>query len=171
MYGDAVFGGPPGNHGPHRYRYLLWRCWEPEREQLTFVLCNPSTAGGLRNGALDSDPTVDRLLEITIHAGAGGFVLVNLMAHVEPDLSNERGTGLEGADNGNSLELALGLSNRLIVGWGARSRLKVHREAIVERLGHRECWCVGVNEVSRTPMHPLQRGPKRLELERCEVLL
>ena len=51
MYGDAVFGGPAGNHGPHRFRYLLWRCWEPEQEQLTFLLCNPSRAGGLVDGA------------------------------------------------------------------------------------------------------------------------
>ena len=73
MYGDAVFGGPAGGHGPHRYRYLLWRCWETDADQLTFVLCNPSTAGGWEDGAFRSDPTVDRLIEIATRAGAGGF--------------------------------------------------------------------------------------------------
>ena len=69
MYGDAVFGGagrPPWS--THRFRYLLWRCWEPEQEQLTFILCNPSRAGGLADGALRSDPTVDRLIDITLRA-------------------------------------------------------------------------------------------------------
>src|ERR1700677_3028168 len=77
MYGDAVFVGPAGRHGPRRYRYLLWRCWEPDADQLTFVLCNPSTAGGWEGGALRSDPTVDRLIEIAARAGAGGSARAN----------------------------------------------------------------------------------------------
>jgi hypothetical protein len=170
MYGDAVFGGPAGNHGPQRFRYLLWRCWEPDQEQLTFILCNPSRAGGLADGALPSDPTVDRLIDITLHNAAGGFVLVNLIADVEPKLSGVHDAALEGPDNKSSLEWALGLSNRLVVGWGARPQLKSPRESVIQRIGDRECWCVGINQVSGTPRHPLQRGPKTLGLEPCTTL-
>jgi hypothetical protein len=170
MYGDAVFGGPAGNHGPHRFRYLLWRCWEPEQEQLTFILCNPSRAGGLADGGLPSDPTVDRLIDITLHNAAGGFVLVNLIADVEPKLLGGCDTALEGPDNKSSLEWVLGLSNRLVVGWGARPQLKSHRESVIQQIGDRERWCVGINQVSGTPKHPLQRGPKTLGLEQCRTL-
>jgi len=164
MYGDAVFGGPAGGHGPHRYRYLLWRCWEPDADQLTFVLCNPSTAGGWEGGALRSDPTVDRLIEIAAQAGAGGFALVNLVAHVEPDLAHPPGGDLEGPDNRAHLERVLALDNRVVVGWGARPRLESQRRSVAGLLGDRPCWCLGVNRISRTPMHPLPRGPKRLDL-------
>jgi hypothetical protein len=170
MYGDAVFGGPAGNHGPHRFRYLLWRCWEPEQEQLTFILCNPSRAGGLTDGVLPSDPTVDRLIDIALHNAVGGFVLVNLIADVEPKLTGGCDAALEGPDNKSSLEWALGLSNRLVVGWGARPQLKSHRESVIQRIGDRERWCVGINQVSGTPKHPLQRGPKTLGLEPCRAL-
>jgi hypothetical protein len=170
MYGDATFGGPAGRHGRHRFRYLLWRCWEPEQDQLTFILCNPSRAGGLADGALPSDPTVDRLIDITLHNAAGGFVLVNLIADVEPKLSTRPGVILEGPDNKSSLEWALGLSNRLVVGWGARPQLKSHRQSVIQRIGDRERWCLGINQVSGTPKHPLQRGPKTLSLERCQML-
>ncbi len=164
MYGDAVFGGPAGSYGPHRYRYLLWRCWEPDADQLTFVLCNPSTAGGWEGGTLRSDPTVDRLIEIAGRADAGGFALVNLVAQVAPDLAHRPGGDLEGPDNRTHLESVLSLTNRVVVGWGARPRLESQRRSVADLLGDRPCWCLGVNRISRTPMHPLPRGPKRLDL-------
>lgn len=166
MYGDATFAGPPGNHGAQRYRYLLWRSWEPRDEQLTFILCNPSHAGGLKHGRLTSDSTVDRLVEIAQARGAGGFTLVNLVAHIEPDLAKAGRIGLEGPDNRRYLEFALGLAGTLVVGWGARPQFRAQSRWLLERLGKRPLFCVGINPgPPRTPMHPLQRGPKRLRLE------
>jgi hypothetical protein len=165
MYGDAVFGGLPGAHGPHRYRYVLWRCWDPSAAQLTFVLCNPSTAGGLENGTLRSDPTVDRLIEIALRDGAGGFVLVNLVAWIDPALNSLDRADLDGDENERYLSRAIQLSHKLVVGWGSRPQLQARGECIIRASSDRVRWCVGMNNASKTPMHPLQRGPKRLGLE------
>ncbi len=170
MYGDAVFGGLPGDHGEHQYRYLLWRCWDPWADQLTFVLCNPSLAGGLENGILIPDPTVNRLVEIALHNGAGGFVLINLIAHVEPALHSAKGRDLEGPDNPSHIEDVLRLSNKLVVGWGANKTTRKYRQGLLISIEGRPRWCVSVNSASLTPMHPLQRAAKRLELGECSTI-
>ncbi len=163
MYGDAVFGGPPGPYGPHAFRYLLWRCWEPLATQLTFILCNPSTAGGLLpNGELETDDTVDRLVEVGEANQTGGFVLVNLVAYVETRLSRSRGVNMVNEVNKEYIDAVLRLSNDIVVGWGAQ--FKKERMAMMQTLTGRPVLCIGINDVSRTPMHPLPRGPKRLDL-------
>ena len=37
-----------------KYRYLLWRIWDENLPQVTFVMLNPSTAGA---GEEENDPT------------------------------------------------------------------------------------------------------------------
>jgi hypothetical protein len=161
MFGEAIFSTPN-----RQYRYLLWRCWEPSLPQLTFVLCNPSTAGGLVNGHLDNDDTVNRLVEIAIANGAGGFTLANVVAHIEPKSASLRSEGLEGPENQVHLRAALRLSNKVVVGWGCSQLIRSRATRLLRSVAGQELWCVGTNSVSRTPMHPLQRGPKRTQLVR-----
>lgn len=159
MYGAAVFSGPD-----QRYRYLLWRCWDIDAHQLSFVLCNPSTAGGLVGGRLENDRTVYRLIDISVEDGAGGFVLVNLVGHVEPKSGRLRHEGIEGQDNADHLRDVLALPNKVVIGWGAQPLLRGLSRSLLSVLADRQLWCVGTNKVSGTPMHPLQRGPRPTRL-------
>ena len=137
MYGDATFSDDD------RYRYLLWRCWEPEQDQLTFVLCNPSVAGRLVNGQLRDDNTVNRLVDIALAQGSGGFVLVNLVAHVEPKSSRLRAEGLEGPENLAHLNSALRLQNKVVIGWGATDLVGTRDAGSSERSGNGNCGASG----------------------------
>ena len=157
--GGAVFGGPDA-----RYRYRLWRRWDGDKPLLGFVLCNPSRAGGLVDGKLQSDPTVDRLIDIADMDGAGGFLLVNLLAHVEPKSGRLRGENLDGPENQEHLDAIVESGYKVVVGWGASKLLRDRSRRLLDALHDRRLWCVGVNARSVTPMHPLQRGPKLLKL-------
>ncbi len=58
-----------------RFRYQLWRTWNPEGPRIGFVGLNPSTAD-----ATTDDPTLRRLMGFAKQWGFGGLVLVNLYA-------------------------------------------------------------------------------------------
>jgi hypothetical protein len=160
MYGDACFDSDDPNH-----RYLLWRCWDPELHHIQFVLCNPSKAGRLIDKKLVTDDTVDRLIDIAIEDGAGGFDLVNLASVVQPDSALLRSKGLMKEANQSFLDQVHFRNNKLVVGWGSKKLLKRYYEPFLERAAGKDLWCVGTNPESGTPMHPRPRGPIRLKLE------
>lgn len=62
-----------------RYRYVLWRTWDPSRPVMLVVMLNPSDASESEE---DSDPTVDGLIRKASHLGFGGIRIVNLFAWV-----------------------------------------------------------------------------------------
>ena len=78
------FALPPGVRGAahfspdHRFRYWLGRRWDDSLPQFTYVLLNPSAAGGDRD-----DPTSRKLRSLTVANGGGGYALVNLFALVD----------------------------------------------------------------------------------------
>jgi len=78
------FSFPPGVRGDacfspdHRFRYWLERRWDDSLPQFTYVLLNPSAAGGDRD-----DPTSRKLRSLTVANGGGGYALVNLFALVD----------------------------------------------------------------------------------------
>lgn len=57
------------------YRWRLWRVWDDARQQVCFVMLNPSTADGSKD-----DPTIRRCRGFARSWGYGGFVVVNLFA-------------------------------------------------------------------------------------------
>ena len=56
-----------------RYRYKLWRIWDPESAPVLFVMLNPSTADANRD-----DRTVSRCVAFAKRDGFGGFLVGNL---------------------------------------------------------------------------------------------
>lgn len=56
-----------------RYRYRLWREWEPALPTLAFLLLNPSTADERVN-----DPTIERCQRRAVTWGYGRLEIVNL---------------------------------------------------------------------------------------------
>ena len=60
-----------------KYRYLLWRCWNPELPKVLFIGLNPSTAN-----ATDNDATTRRIDSLSKQLGFGGFVLGNCFPYI-----------------------------------------------------------------------------------------
>lgn len=58
-----------------RYRYLLWRTWDPSIENTLFIMLNPSTAD-----ALLDDQTIRRCSYFARRQHSGGILVANLFA-------------------------------------------------------------------------------------------
>ncbi len=154
--GGAVFSSD------RNYRYWLQRDWDEQLPVLTYLLLNPSGAGGCAD-----DPTTRRLYRISVANGGGGYVLVNLFASIDTRqarLHLHTAVGESVGANDGWIARALELSPRIVVGWGSgngaapgvaeRQRAIVGRaRAVWPMLAGRELWCVGVNG-SGSPRHP-----------------
>ena len=58
-----------------RYRYSLWRVWNPDLPVCMFLMLNPSTADETTN-----DPTVERCQRRAVQMGYGGLHVGNIFA-------------------------------------------------------------------------------------------
>lgn len=59
-----------------RYRYTLWRQWDPHGPVINFIMLNPSTAD-----AMQDDPTVTRCIHYAQQWGFGALMVTNIFAY------------------------------------------------------------------------------------------
>ncbi|HEY8604688.1 DUF1643 domain-containing protein [Tsuneonella suprasediminis] len=112
-----------------RYRYLLWRIWEPSLPIWSFGMLNPSTADHLT-----LDATVTRCCTRAQNGGAGGLVVWNLFAWRETDpAAMKRATEPVGPENDRAIRVALENSALNIAAWGAHGT-HLGREAAVRQM-------------------------------------
>ena len=103
-----------------RYRYALWRVWNPELPLWTFGMLNPSTADHLK-----LDPTLTRCASRAAAGGAGGMVIWNLFAWRATDPADmKRAADPVGVRNDPIIGLLVSLANLNVAGWGARSAFR-----------------------------------------------
>lgn len=99
-----------------RYRYRLWREWNPDKATLAFLLLNPSTADESVN-----DPTIERCMRRAINWGYGRLEIVNLFPWRDTDPENmmaaEDPIGPKGKADGAILD-AIEASRITVCGWG-----------------------------------------------------
>jgi hypothetical protein len=157
VHGDARFSPD------HRYRYCLERRWDHALPQLTYVLLNPSAAGGDRD-----DITNRKLLGITVANGGGGYELVNLFALVDTrqeGLHYPAAVGETREANDEWIVKAVSGCDVLVLGWGdgncagvgaAVRKVGVRKRAQEVRLliKGRQPQCFKMN-ASGAPGHPL----------------
>jgi hypothetical protein len=108
---DAVFGGKQGE-----YRYELKRIWEINKEIVTYILLNPSTA----DKNID-DNTIGSCARLAEHNGFGGFTVVNLFAYraTKPkDLIGYKKDILTGKENDEYILDSVKKTNKIVLGWG-----------------------------------------------------
>lgn len=138
-----------------RYRYRLWRVWDPARPYLLFILLNPSVASGEV-----SDPTLDRCVARARQLGWGGVHIVNLFAWRSKDRSVL--STLEdpvGPENDEAIRIAAAGAGMVVCGWGADGALKNRDKAvrtILLEMGI-PCYALERNE-NGSPRHPLYVG-------------
>lgn len=146
--------------GCERYRYLLWRRWEPRASMkpLLFAMLNPSTAD-----ATEDDPTIRRCMGFARAWGFPGVLVVNAFAWRATDPRElEDAEDPIGPLNDTYLRSAAHEAGRVIVGWGSHKLLQKNRSeaararvyAVAEALGHDRLEALKINK-DGSPAHPL----------------
>lgn len=105
-----------------RYRYVLWRTWDPTLPRATYCMLNPSTAD-----AMLDDMTIKKCCTIAGNHGYGAIDVINLFAYraTQPDdlITASGGNGLNwlnitGPDNSLWWTDIIAGSSVFIAAWG-----------------------------------------------------
>jgi len=97
-----------------RYRYALWRVFDPARPIVNFIGCNPSTAD-----EFSDDMTIRRCLRFASDWGYGGLVMTNLFAFRSTYPSGLRTVDDPiGRQNDRWLAEAASISEVVVCCWG-----------------------------------------------------
>lgn len=141
------------------YRYLLRIPALDAGKEVLCVLCNPSTADGMRD-----DPTTRNLRKWARGAGVGTIVVVNLYAvrASRPEalrpLTRARAIGPR---NTHAIARAAATADEVIVGWGNPPKSRPREEFLrltadvlaLLHQRHAHVYCVGVTKYGH-PCHP-----------------
>ena len=99
-----------------KYRYSLWRIWEPSMEKVAFLMINPSTAN-----INEDDATTQRCIDFAKKFGYGGLYIINLYAYIDTKKENLRPLPLEvarGPENKANILSVLSKVSRVIYAYG-----------------------------------------------------
>lgn len=135
-----------------RFRYALWRFWQPSGDKLLFIGLNPSTANNIKD-----DPTIRRLIGFAKSWGFGGLFVGNLFSLVtaNPDVlwhssSPEQSNG----PNDIAIERMHELSTKVMVGWGNEGKNAGTRTGEILTLLRDPVYCIKTT-MAGEPCHPL----------------
>lgn len=142
-----------------RYRYTLWRTWDPDKPVCMFLMLNPSTAD-----AVDNDPTVERCQRRAQKLGYGGLVVCNVFAYrsTDPAVLYTEADPVGPGNDAAILEQARS-TGLVICGWGTHGALHGRGAAVLDMLRQ-----AGITphalRLNRdgSPQHPLYVGYAQL---------
>lgn len=138
-----------------KYRYDLWREWNPKQPTVLFVMLNPSTATETEN-----DPTVERCQRRAVAMGFGRIHVANIFAWRSTDpeqlyyVSNPVGW-----DNDQAIVKATLAAQLVICGWGQHGKHLNRGERVLELIRSTSAtpFALKIN-ADKTPAHPLYLG-------------
>ncbi len=150
LFADRASGATFSHCG--RYRYRLWRLWNPDKPAALFILLNPSTADETRN-----DPTVERCQRRAISLGYGGVRIANIFAlrSTDPRALYESSDPI-GPDNDTAILDAARDAGIIVCGWGVHGALFGRGNAVRDRIRRAglKAFFLGINQ-DGSPKHPL----------------
>lgn len=145
-----------------KYRYALWRCWNPDLPPLIAIGCNPSTAD-----AHVPDQTLNKWCGFSRVLNLGGVCIGNLWAYRSRDAKVLRKVDNANGDlNNEALAMMFALAKEERVGvlasWGAVAREngphyedQVCRLVVVAQGAGVPLYALKVAQDGATPFHPL----------------
>jgi len=134
-----------------KYRYALWRVWNPNKSLLLGIGLNPSKADSIID-----DPTITRLMRRSGYLGFGGFLMANLYAYVStvPRVLLEDGDHV-GELTDYYLQKLITLSERQLCCWGSFKPVINRAPQVYKMLSNP--YCLSINSDGQ-PKHPLYVG-------------
>lgn len=140
-----------------KYRYKLWRIWDPTKRVLAFCLLNPSTADETAN-----DPTVERCQRRAEMMGYGGLIVINVFAFRATDPCElYHAEDPIGPENNKYIFETAEEAGMVICGWGNHGNLMGRGKQILGdlQLAGKDPHVLKLNQ-DGTPAHPLYIGYK-----------
>lgn len=135
-----------------RYRYLLWRWWEPAKPWCMVIGLNPSTADETTD-----DPTIRRCIRFAEREGCGGLLMTNIYAlrSTDPKLLRISKSPI-GPKNDDYLMEAAKHASVVIAAWGADQMAGDRGREVADLLAGAgiDIGCLGKTK-SGAPKHPL----------------
>ncbi len=132
----------------NKYRYSLWRRWEPAAKQVMFIGLNPSTAD-----ETNDDPTIRRCVNFSRLWGFGGIMMVNAYAFRATDPKEMlRCLSPVGSLNDEHLKTCSDISSMVVAAWGVHCTNT--RAARIFGVLNRTIHCLGQTK-DGFPKHPL----------------
>lgn len=134
-----------------RYRYRLWRRWDPARPQIAFCMLNPSTADERAD-----DPTIRRCIGFARDWGYGGVEIVNIFAlrAADPRELRRAHDPIGRANDAHVIDVAQ-RSAAVVIAWGAHGALLARGAAALRLLSPRaRLLALGWTRAGE-PRHPL----------------
>lgn len=136
-----------------KYRYLLRRTWDHDKQRALFVMLNPSTAD-----AEVDDATIRSCIRLCKGYGYGGFEVVNLMAWraTDPKDLPTKPSDAMGPENPRVIEAAVHRCDVVICAWGAHPYARRFAGGVLDivRLYRPAAYCLGKTKAG-APKHPL----------------
>lgn len=130
-----------------KYRYRLWRRWNDNKDYLTWLLLNPSTA----DASID-DPTIRRCMNYAYHWKYGGIHVINLFALRATD-PRELKRARDPIGDVNDSIIQSYSNHDIIAGWGNHGSYLDRAKHVIELLNC-PIWCLKVTKGGH-PQHPL----------------
>jgi len=136
-----------------KYRYSLWRIWDPSKDKILFIALNPSTADENKD-----DATIRRITDFSDQWGFGGFYVCNLFAFraTKPvDMFQSVSPVSDPMDilaNDREMIHTAALCTKIVFCWGNEGAAD-QRCFVVQKM-FPEAWCFGTTH-SGQPKHPL----------------
>ena len=135
-----------------KYRYALRRTWDSNKQQVLFIMLNPSDADEEKD-----DRTIAKCIGFAKRWGYGGLTVGNLFALVsrEPKTLFVHPDPV-GPDNDIHLQRLAREYSAVVVAWGntaKRFHLFQERQSSVKHLLQGKIQCIDVND-DGTPSHP-----------------
>ena len=132
-----------------RYRYSLWRTWDPLGSKVMMIGLNPSTADARKD-----DPTIRRCIGFARSWGHGGLIMTNLFAFRATYPSElKQAPDPVGARNDEWIRRLARRADRMVAVWGNDGAWLDRAERIQRRFGPR-LQIIRLNQ-SGSPAHPL----------------
>jgi len=135
-----------------RWRYLLWRCWDPSRPVANFLMLNPSTADELK-----LDPSCTRARNYAERWGYGALIVTNIFGWRSTDPAALREVrDPVGRGNDAAILQAARKAKIVVCAWGNHG-LHLERAERVKHLLRRENIALNVLRMNGAgqPAHPL----------------
>lgn len=148
---DFLFAQKGAHFSPdRRYRYTLWRIWEPEWPKINWLMLNPSTAD-----ENVEDPTIAKCIRFSQKWGYGSIVITNIFAFraTDPEDMKKEADPI-GPNNDWYVWSSAKGAEKVICAWGNHGDHMKRANHIRYMLKDIPLHCLKVNNTGE-PIHPL----------------
>jgi hypothetical protein len=133
-----------------RWRYLLWRCWDPRKPAANFLMLNPSTADEFQ-----LDPSCTRARNYAERWGFGAVVITNIFGWRATDPGKMKTVkDPVGPGNDPAILKAAKAAKLVVCAWGNHGEHLGRGEEVRRLLGRLPLHALRLNSGGH-PAHPL----------------